>query len=317
LALKLDSNDSRTLSWAIESSLVNIKAINELSLNRVQYASNFTWEKCAESFEKFINQVIKPIDGNLKLSGLLKDKKTLYFISPHFDDAFLSAGNLIINLAEKFEIIVINVFTEGSKPPYTFSAKKFLKACGAKNAIDLYRIRKEEDERVYKKLGIKSLNLGYPDAIFRKKQNIKFYQRIIPELSHVYPTYKFHITKNEPSKKDRVIIESIERDLRTIVSKSEEVLIFCPLADGSHVDHLIVKNVCKKLFDNVIYWSDATYNKKRRKELVEIRGDIGDFKEIKHKLVKYYKSQSKALFPNGMPSQIVENYFIPTGGSSW
>ena len=60
-----------------------------------------------------------------KIISALEGKK-VFFVSPHLDDAVFSAGNLLLTLAEKTEIMVINVFTQADTKPYTYSAKKYL-----------------------------------------------------------------------------------------------------------------------------------------------------------------------------------------------
>src|SRR5579871_5067884 len=113
-------------------------------------------------------------------------KPTCIFISPHLDDAILSAGELMRTLVGKTKILVVNVFTEASNDRQTLSAWKYVKDMGYSNAKDLFIERKAEDKRALSHLGIYPINLGFSDVLWRTK-NTKFSSflgKIIPELNH-------------------------------------------------------------------------------------------------------------------------------------
>ncbi|MCR4313010.1 MAG: PIG-L family deacetylase [Candidatus Roizmanbacteria bacterium] len=75
-----------------------------------------------------------------------------YFISPHLDDAILSAGGLINYLKDRKKIKIITVFTEGDK---------------------LFLKRRIEDMNVCRYLGIEYLHLGFTDVLWRDIFNLK------------------------------------------------------------------------------------------------------------------------------------------------
>lgn len=243
---------------------------------------------------------------------IIKNKTKCLFISPHLDDAVLSCGALLGKLVNKTDITVINVFTKSHKGPYTLSARKFLKDSGGySDAAVLSEERFKEDRHALSKLNLKVIDLGLMDALFRKKIKHNFFGRIIPELSHIYPTYKWHVIKKISSE------DSALTKLKNIIKKfinGKNVVVFAPYAIGNHVDHLIARNVCEELFDNLILYSDFPYNIhtdnygvcKNAQRKVELEVNLDE----KSKLIKLYKTQFQGLFPNGKVPYHKEVYFI-------
>lgn len=256
---------------------------------------------------------------NKLANKIIAEKINLYFISPHLDDAILSCGDLLSKLSGGVNITVVNVFTEASCGPYTLSANNFLKQCNYRDAFELFKERREEDKRIWDELGVKIINLGFIDAQWRKKDRLNFFQRkasiFVPEFSHIYPTYRWHVAKGEVSKWDNGMIDNIKKEILNIVNTKERYLIFCPLAVGSHVDHVLVKDCCLEVFGkNVILWSDFPYNDKGGSDLL----DNNKYKKLyfnfnkgkKWELVKLYHSQFDALIKDGMRELIDERYYF-------
>ncbi len=92
----------------------------------------------------------------------LNNKKNYYFISPHLDDAILSAGALIYELKERGRVKIITVFTKGDK--------SFLK-------------RKVEDKNVCRFLKVGYLHLDFTDVMWRKRTVIKKEEKLKKEIT--------------------------------------------------------------------------------------------------------------------------------------
>lgn len=241
-----------------------------------------------------------------------------YFVSPHLDDAVLSCGNLMAHLKGKIKMSVITIFTEaGEGTQETLSAKMFLKQCGIRNAKELFIKRKEEDKRVLALLGASYKHLGYRDALWRKKQSgwfeKKILGRILPEFTHVYPTYRFHITKGQIAKADQNLLDQIERSLRALISSETKNVLFFPIGLGKHVDHVVTSKMGLRFPENVLFYADFPYC------LTDTPNDA-DFKDRgfqrvefdfngkeKHPLIKLYATQP--LFPDVIP-EVPEVYYI-------
>lgn len=236
-----------------------------------------------------------------KIFKKISKQRACYFISPHLDDAVFSAGGVIHDLKKKgIKMKVINVFTKADIPPYTISARKFINACGYNNAKKLFEDRIAEDKKVLDVLKTEQINLGYTDALWRKKKNKNPFGIIIPELNHVYPFFHTSIAKGIVSSEDNSLIKNIQKSLSNIVKGSD--IVFCPAGIGNHTDHIITRNVCVGVFPNLIFWSDYPYNTKNdidrnlvaKNRLLEYNHKIDT--KVKTTLVNMYKTQIKAIF---------------------
>lgn len=253
------------------------------------------------------------------LETIIQERIPCYFISPHLDDAALSCGGLINFLAGKTDMTVVSAFTAISSPPHTLSAKAFLRQCQSADAEKLFADRKSEDAKVLGAIGVKTEYWDFIDAQWRKKgqQNWleKITGKILPEFSHIYPTYRWHVVVGKISRRDDDLKDSIKKYLAYIMNAQEKFFIFCPLGTGKHVDHLIVRNCCLEASgDSLILWSDFPYNKNSRPDFPE----LGNYKEEnfvydrekKAKLIEAYATQYKALFPGGKADLSDEIYYI-------
>ena len=243
------------------------------------------------------------------LQSIIKNKKTVYFVSPHFDDAILSAGATLQYLAKHVPVVIINVFTQAGERPYTLSVKANLKQSGFADAKELYREREKEDKMVLGKVTKNITNLGFIDSLWRKKKPSHPLENLLPEINYIYPTYRFHVAKGKIAKHDLLLIEEIKKKLRKII-KGENAVVFCPMAIGDHVDHVIVRKVCDELFANPIHWSDFPYNEKSTKdtddyEMIVFAKDL----KKKQKLIEGYKTQFSAMFQDGLTLRAEKFYY--------
>lgn len=236
------------------------------------------------------------------IEKIIKLKIPCLFVSPHLDDAVFSAGIALLRLSARTRLILSTVFTEASMPPYTLSAKVLLKKMGGfEGAAELFKVRRSEDKRACEALGADFQHLGLTDAAFRKKKNefifVKYLSGIIPEISHIYPVYRFHIVSGKIAPKDRVSLIETEIKLKKLAKIFKPGVVFCPAGIGGHVDHIIVRDVCRKIFANLILWEDFPYNlenKKRNKiSLLKKLGFLNpcELGRQKIEIMSLYKSQ--------------------------
>lgn len=243
------------------------------------------------------------------IKEIIKRKQNCIIISPHQDDAVLSCGELLSQLAGKVDITIINIFTAAHKNPYTLSAKQFLKASGYQDAEALYKEREKEDRKVLSTLPVSITNLGLEDALFRRKKYTNFLSRFLSELSHSYPTYRWHILKGIT--KDDYAVDELKNKLKRF--KKKNTLIFAPFGIGNHVDHIIARKVCEQLFDNLILYSDFPYNIRlhtygkatKNQQVYKLHPSID-----KNKMIQLYRTQFKGLFPDGKIPTHKEVYFF-------
>lgn len=258
------------------------------------------------------------MNNPLLIEQIVKKQTPCFFISPHLDDAVLSAGDLISFLTEqKVPVNVITVFTEISEKPYTLSAKSFVRQCGYADADLLFADRRKEDKEILENLDIQTAHLGFIDATWRKKGNIsslrKSLSRFVPELGHRYPIHQLNVISGKIDSEDMPLIDKIGNAINKIIGGKNNFRIFAPAAFGNHVDHTITRKACEKYFPKAILWSDFPYNM-RENDLMDI-SNYGRFEWLKNPenkiaLIKKYKTQFQAMFANGIP-QIPEIFYIP------
>jgi len=248
------------------------------------------------------------------IDKIINYKIPCYFISPHLDDAVFSAGDLIAYLAGSTEVQVVNIFTDGGGKRETLSAKQFLKQCGVGDATKLFEERRSEDSQVFSSLNINPQNLGYLDALWRTKS-----QRFpIAEFNAIYPVYRIHVTSGKIAKADLGLVDQIAEKLKEMVP--ENAIVFAPVGVGSHVDHIITREVASRLPNLIIYWTDFPYHLQNgvdRKFILDkslVNSIFSHDLSAKTTLVSGYKSQIKAMFPDGVINLQSEVYYLPLKG---
>lgn len=257
----------------------------------------------------------------LIITDIVEKKIPCYFISPHLDDAVLSAGGLIASLAKHTDVTVATVCTRASERPYTLSTKAFLKQCGYTDGDTLYTDRRAEDKQLLHSNGVRTVHLGHVDGAWRKKTFVsgltRFLGRILPEFIHRYPTHRFHIANGRVHAEDRETVDTLKEQLMGLVGFGRQYYVFCPVALGSHVDHIITQKVCADTFpENLVFWSDFPYNTEpiSQSELTKsglvLAGVWNNNLETKAELIRGYKTQMKLMFPDGHIPVIPELFYL-------
>ena len=241
------------------------------------------------------------------------------FLSPHLDDAVLSCGALLRTLSGRCAVTVATAFTTAGPPPHTFAARSFLRQCSVSDAAALFAARRAEDQRVLADLGAAHVHLGFADALFRRRTVpaplASLAGRLPPELVHRYPTYRFDIAKGRIARGDRSLIATLTGAVAHQVRQTGARLVFCPLGVGRHVDHLVVRALGERFPECVVYYADFPYNQHavpdpefvRRNRLAPWSWAAGI--DAKADLIRGYRTQADAMFPNGRIPAVPETYY--------
>jgi LmbE family N-acetylglucosaminyl deacetylase len=241
------------------------------------------------------------------------------FLSPHLDDAVLSCGALLQALSGRCAVTVATAFTTAGPPPHTFAARSFLRQCSVSDAATLFAERRAEDQRVLAGLGAAHVHFGLPDALFRRRTMpaplASVAGRLLPELVHRYPTYRFDIAKGRVAGGDRSLIATLTSAVADQLRQTRARLLFCPLGVGRHVDHLVVRALGKQFPECVVYYDDFPYNQYaapdaefvQRNDLVPWSWAAGI--DAKADLIRGYRTQADALFPSGRIPAVPETYY--------
>lgn len=251
---------------------------------------------------------------NTVINEIKKKKGICIFVSPHLDDAIFSCGALLHALKkENIKTSVVTVFTKAYKKN-SFSAKAYLKMCNSKDGVSLYKKRKKEDIKALENLS-KPVHLGMTEALWRRKSSENVFSQLIPELSLIYPTYRWHVAKGNVVLADEKTMAQLKKKLEHIINGKRNVWIFCPLGVGNHVDHILVRDVCKNLHLPVIYWADYPYSKKVKPDLDYLKHNnlhtftFTRYKKEKEERMHRYKTQIHAFQPIINKTELEEFYF--------
>ncbi|MFI7546850.1 PIG-L family deacetylase [Actinoplanes sp. NPDC049599] len=243
------------------------------------------------------------------------------FVSPHLDDCVLSCGALLTALRDTRQVTVATLFTAAAPGPVSLSARSYLRQCGARDAQALYRARREEDRKVLTELGVEVVHLGLTEALFRRPERMTSARRLAarwwPELGLTYPTYRLHVITGRPSRRDAAVVRRAADEIMALVAARRPATVFLPLGLGGHVDHLIARSVGERCPGLAVYYADFPYATRhaadpefvRRHHLVAVERHEGV--AGKQRLIRGYRSQFTALFPDGAVPSLPERYFVP------
>jgi LmbE family N-acetylglucosaminyl deacetylase len=262
--------------------------------------------------------------GNIKTETTLTEAMAgvsrLIVLSPHLDDAVLSCGALMHHARKDIPVTVVTFFTEGGAPPYTLSAQSYLRQTRADDAASLYRARRAEDQAALEGAAMNYLHAGLTEALFRRRTRpllgrLPLAERLIPELSHVYPTYRLHVIRGHISPHDAGTLRCIA-DAINHLSPSSSTLFLAPLAVGGHVDHVLVRTAAELSRARVAYYSDFPYNMRYRADASFVQRNAlvqtawSQDLAAKLALIRSYRTQVDALFPGGRIPVVPEVYLI-------
>ena len=210
------------------------------------------------------------------------------YLSPHLDDAVLSAGGLIYDQSRAGIPVEIWTLMAGYPPEGEYSQFAQLQhyAWGFPSAQEAVRARREEDAKAAAILGATSVHLDFLDGIYRRGANGEWLYEDISLPPHA---------------EDADLPGQIARAISTRV-QPDDVLI-CQLAIGSHVDHILVRQGAEKTGLPLLYDVDIPYFLSKPEELdlksAGMQESVYSISESSlipwHEAVMEYKSQVPLL----------------------
>jgi LmbE family N-acetylglucosaminyl deacetylase len=166
------------------------------------------------------------------------------YLSPHLDDAVLSAGGLIYEQTKSGIPVEIWTLMCGYPPDgkYSTYAQQQHAQWGFTSAVEGIRIRREEDTRATARIGASVLHFDFLDCIYRRGGNGDwfYYDITDPPLE-------------EDSELPAQIAEAVSARLRW------DDMLVCQLSVGSHVDHVLARRAAELLGRPLLYDADIPY----------------------------------------------------------
>ncbi|MFJ5835100.1 PIG-L deacetylase family protein [Streptomyces sp. NPDC093089] len=260
-----------------------------------------------------------PLTGFVRT--LLGSGAPVLVLSPPLDDAVLSCGALLGWAGRRARVTVATLFTEAGPPPYTLAARQYLKRTRADDAAALFAERRAEDRRVLGALGVARLHVGLVDGLFRRlpraRAGTERLARLLPELDHVYPTNRLHLSRGRVSAHDAESLRAVEETVDALLPGSSGALVLAPPAVGGHADHVLVRTAAERSGRRVVHPSDFPYDRRaaadaRFTDRHRLVARVGERDlDRKAELIRGYRTQADVLFPDGRVPRAPEVYLLP------
>jgi LmbE family N-acetylglucosaminyl deacetylase len=185
------------------------------------------------------------------------------YLSPHLDDAVLSAGGLIhdqVQAGIPVEIwTVMSGFPSGIEE-YSFLATVNHAIWGFSSGEESVRARREEDETAAGLLGARAVHFDFLDCIYRRGRdgnwlyNVKLDE---PYDVEVLSKRSMEAITSPPHEEDAGLPSQIAEMVSSRLVR-DDVLV-CQLAVGSHVDHVLVRQAAELVWRPIVYDIDIPY----------------------------------------------------------
>ena len=182
------------------------------------------------------------------------------YISPHLDDAVLSCGGLIWEQTQAGEVVEIWTVTAGDPPPGPVSdlVTRTHAKWNTGTPSQTVALRKIEDQNAARQVGASVRHLSQFDAIYRKNgEGLFLYTEDV--FCPINPA-------------ENGIIEETLNQISQGLEDSDTIV--CPLALGSHVDHVIVRAATERLKRPLLYYSDVPYLFNHENELTAVAAGL-------------------------------------------
>jgi LmbE family N-acetylglucosaminyl deacetylase len=166
------------------------------------------------------------------------------YISPHLDDAVLSAGGLIYEQTQAET--PVEIWTVMSGIPEETELSMFAQVnhyiWGTTTAEHTLTLRRAEDAEAAHRVGAKAVHFDFLDCIYRRGANGDWLYNDVFVPPHM-----------DDMGLPRQIAETLSSRL-----KSDDKLV-CQLGLGSHVDHVLVRQAAEMLGRPLLYLADIPY----------------------------------------------------------
>lgn len=170
------------------------------------------------------------------------------FLSPHFDDAVGSCGGTIRRLVSIGHAVrILTMFGGVEREPFSIPAKVLHGKWRLERPVGYRRL---EDASACLVLGCEGSFCEFPDAIYRQGAGGR----------HLYPT--FESLRGSIAPEESALAEQLAAQVKCYLSDKNTV-VYCPLAIGAHVDHVVVRkcgDLLKKHDATVVFYRDFYYD---------------------------------------------------------
>jgi len=167
------------------------------------------------------------------------------YISPHLDDAILSAGGLIYEQTSRGAEAEIWTVTAGFPPDGELSpfAQAIHHSWGVTSAAGVVSARRAEDRKAAGMVGAKAVHFDFLDCIYRRGRDGDW----------LYDSGIFV----PPHEEDADFPARLTETLSALLLPTDR--LFCLFGIGSHVDHALTRRAVEALRRPLYYLADVPY----------------------------------------------------------
>jgi LmbE family N-acetylglucosaminyl deacetylase len=166
------------------------------------------------------------------------------YISPHLDDAALSAGGFLYEQSRAGIPVEIWTVVCGFPPPGELTPRAQLEhfVWGTGTAEETVKLRREEDMEAAGIIGAKTVHFDVPDCIYRRG----------PDGEPLYLDIFV-----PPHAAEAHLPDQIAQTIAPRLRREDQVI--CQLGIGGHVDHILVRQAVERLNRQLWYAADLPY----------------------------------------------------------
>lgn len=234
------------------------------------------------------------------------------YISPHLDDAVLSAGGFIYEQTQAGIPVEIWTTVCGYPPPgeLTPFAQVMHFQWGTGSAEETVDLRRAEDVKAAGIVGAKTVHFDVPDCIYRRSPDGE-------------PLYLEIFTQPHPA--EAQLVDEIAGTIAPRLQDDDRVI--CQLGIGGHADHILVRQAVERMNRPLWYTADVPYVFRQPEDLSP---QVAGMKESLHPITEAglrawieaslaYESQLSSLFdsPEKVEEEIRAYYHERGGFSLW
>lgn len=230
------------------------------------------------------------------------------YISPHLDDAVLSAGGFLYEQTQARIPVEIWTVICGFPPPgeLTPLAQVLHYTWGTGSAEETVNLRRAEDVAAARKIGAKTVHFDVPDCIYRRGPDSE-------------PLYLDIYARPHPA--EAGLIEQIAQTVAPRLEAGDQII--CQLGVGDHIDHILVRQAVERLNLPLWYVADLPYLFKQPGELGPL---VAGMQESLHPIteaglkawieaVLLYKSQLSSIFDSPEQYEVdIRAFYAERGG---
>ena len=157
------------------------------------------------------------------------------FLSPHLDDAVFSCGGLMLEERKRGTPLDVVTLFAGALPDDRLGpfARDVVRRYGGHQWV---KRRREEDRSVLRSIGVRSVHLDFPEALFRTDAG----------GGALYPSWSA-LLSGAPRVEDEALIDVLCARIAGLLELRQPTVVYAPLGGGGHVDHVLANRVALEL----------------------------------------------------------------------